>query len=77
MTVDKKKKKKGNGKDRKTLTTAPWCGHHCIYTLECFQCVRTEGLPGVLVNKGTKEKYRREQGKENLFYGMWEQPNLY
>ena len=36
----------------------------------------TEGLPGHLGNKETKEKYRREQGNINLFYGTPEQLNV-
>ena len=34
---------------------------------------RTEGLPGVLGNKGTLAKYRREQGKIRQFLGPGEQ----
>ena len=30
---------------------------------------KEEGLPGVLGNKGTLAKYRREQGNMNLFLG--------
>ena len=32
-----------------------------------------EGLPGVLGNKGTLAKYRREQGNISRFLGTWEQ----
>ena len=32
-----------------------------------------EGLPGVLGNKGTLAKYRREQGNISQFLGTWEQ----
>ena len=31
--------------------------------------LKNEGLPGVLVNKGTLAKYRREQGNINQFLG--------
>ena len=37
----------------------------------CFFVV--EGLPGVLVNKGTLAKYRREQGNISQFLGTGEQ----
>ena len=33
----------------------------------------TEGLPGVLGNKGTLAKYRREQGNISQFLGTGEQ----
>ena len=34
-----------------------------------LQSVGTEGLPGVLGNKGTLAKYRREQGNMSLLLG--------
>ena len=44
----------------------------------CRSCVSTflvsfEGLPGVLGNKGTLAKYRREQGNISQFLGTGEQ----
>ena len=36
-------------------------------------CARYEGLPGVLGNKGTLAKYRREQGNISQFLGTGEQ----
>ena len=42
-----------------------------------FQCDRIEGVPGILGNKGKKEKYQGEQGDKNLFQGTWKQRNLY
>ena len=36
-------------------------------------CSRNEGLPGVLGNKGTLAKYRREQGNISQFLGTGEQ----
>ena len=36
-------------------------------------CDITEGLPGVLGNKGTLAKYRREQGNISQFLGTGEQ----
>ena len=35
--------------------------------------VSSEGLPGVLGNKGTLAKYRREQGNISQFWGTGEQ----
>ena len=39
--------------------------------INCFP--KDEGLPGVLGNKGTLAKYRREQGNISQFLGTGEQ----
>ena len=44
------------------LSIAPWCVIAACRTHGCFQCDRIEGVPVVLGNKGTKEKYHMEQG---------------
>ena len=48
---------------------------YCIITKVCSasQVVTIEGLPGVLGNKGTLAKYRREQGNISQFLGTGEQ----
>ena len=38
-----------------------------------FFCLISEGLPGLLGNKGTLAKYRREQGNISQFLGTGEQ----
>ena len=47
----------------------------CAQHVEYFKGFghRDEGLPGVLGNKGTLAKYRREQGNISQFLGTGEQ----
>ena len=57
------------------LTSLSVSRHHSPLP-ELSQRTNAEGLPGVLGNKGTMEKYRRDQGNMNLFEGTGEKLNV-
>ena len=74
MTVDKKKNETNKNKkqsikartDRRFQQPRDVAIGVCM-RFNVFQCDRIEGVLWILENKGTKKKYRREQGGKNLF----------